>query len=243
MWNDNSKTLGVIGGMGPLATQLFYRMIIERTDANCDQEHLDMIIYSHASVMDRTKAILTGRSEELYRALLDDAGRLEASGVAAIAIPCNTSHLLADRMQGELSVPIIHMIRETVKALASSRQGIQRAAILATDGTISSGLYQQACLEAGIEPVVPSEAAQKLVMKIIYEGIKGGRAVDYNDFIQIERDLSAKGCESYILACTELSCFKEQYDLPEAYIDAMEVLAVRSIEVCGKTVKKQYKRW
>lgn len=237
MWDQKYKILGILGGMGPLATQLFYKKIIERTDASCDQEHLDMIIFNHASMPDRTEAILSGRTEELYKTLLEDAKRLETNGVAAIAIPCNTSHLFVDKLQKELSIPVIHMIRETVKAIGESPKCINSVGILATDGTLNSGLYQKACVEAGIRPVVPSADTQRLVMKIIYDGIKNNGDIDYNDFITIEGELSANGCQAAVMACTELSCFKELYHLPDYYIDSMDVLVKRSIELCGKRVK------
>ena len=123
MWGQEDKVLGVLGGMGPLATQLFYRMLIDMTDASCDQDHLDMIILNHATMPDRTEMIRTGRTEELYQALLKDVKKLEEYGATAIAIPCNTSHLVADRLQAEIKIPIIHMIRETVQAIKQSRQG------------------------------------------------------------------------------------------------------------------------
>ena len=236
MWKN--KTLGIIGGMGPLATQYFYKKIIELTDASCDQEHVDLIILNHASMPDRTQLILSSRTDELYEALLYDAKKLESLSVAAIAIPCNTSHLLVDRLQEQISVPIINMIKETVRDLSKD---IECVGILATDGTIKSGLYQQSCLEVGIKPYVPSPEKQKLVMKIIYDGIKAGNEIDYNDIIKIEGELSANGCQAAIMACTELSCFKDMYNLPNYYIDAMEVLAKRSIEACGKRVKREVK--
>ncbi|MDD2484673.1 MAG: amino acid racemase [Eubacteriales bacterium] len=239
MWNKDHKILGVIGGMGPLATQLFYRQVIEHTEASCDQEHVDMIILNHASMPDRTKAILSGKTEELFAALKEDALALERLGVTAIAIPCNTSHYFADELQKQISVPIINMVRETARALACAEKPIKRVGLLATDGTINSGLYQNAFEEFGIEAVIPSEKSQALVMKIIYDGIKGGNPVDYNDFITIEGELSANGCEAAVMACTELSCFKELYRLPNYYIDAMEVLADRCIEICGKQVKRK----
>jgi aspartate racemase len=237
MWGKQHKLLGVVGGMGPLATQLFYRKLIEKTDASSDQEHIDMIIYNHASMPDRTEAIRSGQTEELFRLLLEDAKKLEESGVTTIAIPCNTSHLFVDRLQEELTVPIIHMVRETVAEVKGKPREIKRVGILATDGTLNSALYQKSCEEAGIIPVIPTESTQKLVMKIIYDGIKGGGPIDYNDFITIEGELSANGCQAAIMACTELSVFKEIYRLPDYYIDALDVLAERSITACGKPVK------
>ena len=238
MWGKESKILGVVGGMGPLATQLFYRMLIDMTDAECDQDHLDMIILNHASMPDRTDAIKSGRIEELYEALLRDVKKLEQNGAAAIAIPCNTSHMVLDRLQAKAGIPIINMIRETVRSIKEDRKEVRKVGILATDGTVASGLYQKACTEAGMQPVLPSKTGQKLVMKIIYDGIKGGNPRDYNDFIKIEGELAAGGCEAAIMGCTELSCMKEIYRLPDYYIDAMEVLAAKCITICGKKLKK-----
>lgn len=238
MWDKDKKILGVMGGMGPAATQLFYRQVVEKTLAARDQDHVDMIILNHASMPDRTEEILSGREEALFRLLLEDARRLESYGVAAIAIPCNTSHFFADRLQAELRIPLINMVREAARAVAAKPKKVAKVGILATDGTVQRGLYQRACEEAGIETVVPTPETQRLVMKIIYDGIKGGGEIDYNDFIAIEGELAAMGCKGAILACTELSVFKERYHLPDYYTDAMEVLAERSIEACGKQVRR-----
>ena len=77
MWNKEHKILGILGGMGPLATQLFYRQIIERTEATCDQEHVDIILFNHASMPDRTTALVSGKGEELFARLMEDAQRLQ----------------------------------------------------------------------------------------------------------------------------------------------------------------------
>ncbi|MDF3000972.1 MAG: amino acid racemase [Bacillota bacterium] len=236
---EEKKVLGVLGGMGPLATQLFYKMIIEKTDARCDQEHLDMLILSHATMPDRTKAIMEGRTEELFQLLRKDVMTLEANGAGVIAIPCNTSHVLADRLQEVISVPIIHMIRETAAYLARLfPQKDRKVGILATDGTINIGLYQKELQKSGLIPVVPSEKSQKLVMKLIYDGIKNGGEIDFADFLTIQEELKNEACDAAILACTELSCFKEQYKLPPYYIDAMDILTERSILSCGGNIKE-----
>jgi aspartate racemase len=239
MGSEAKKVLGVLGGMGPLATQLFYKMIIEKTDARCDQEHLDMMILSHATMPDRTRAIMEGRTEELFQLLLKDALTLEANGAGVIAIPCNTSHVLADRLQEEISVPIINMIRETAAHIAGlfPKKDV-KIGILATDGTINTGLYQKELQKAGLTPVVPGEQSQKLVMKLIYDGIKNGGEIDFADFLTIQEELRKEACDAAILACTELSCFKEQYKLPLYYIDAMDILTVQSILSCGGKIKE-----
>ena len=227
--------LGVLGGMGPQATNTFYQFIIDRTDAHSDQEHVNTLILSDSGMPDRTSAILSGRTEGVYRRLLADARLLEQAGCTVIAVPCNTSHYFLDRVQQEVGVPILHMIRETAKALAD--QGKKRPGILATDGTIRSGLYQREFAALGIEAVVPSVEGQEAIMSLIYDDVKAGRDGDPEKFSIAHRDLVAQGCDCGVLACTELSVFGAQAHLPPFYTDAMAVLADRAIEACHKPLK------
>ena len=160
--------LGVIGGMGPMATQVLYKEIIERTDVKCDQEHIDMIILSHASMPDRTAAIKSGNTHEVFANLLADAKMLENNGVDAIAIPCNTSHFFWKPLQAEIEVPIINMVRCTVERIKKENPSIKKVGLLATDGTVYTGIYNKECEKLGIECVAPEEDIQKIVMDIIY---------------------------------------------------------------------------
>ena len=223
--------LGVLGGMGPQATQVFYQFVLDRTDATRDQDHLPAVILSDTGIPDRTAAILSGNTEALYQRLLDDAKTLEACGCTVLAIPCNTSHYFADRLQGDIGVPIIHMLRETAAVLAA--QGKKRPGILATDGTIQTGLYQKECAAAGMEAVAPDPDTQKLVMSIIYDEIKQGEKGSREKFAHIDRAIRRAGCDCAILACTELSVFSTYHPLPSFYLDAMMVMAERAVERCG----------
>ena len=227
--------LGVLGGMGPQATQVFYQFVLDRTDAARDQDHLPAVILSDTGIPDRTAAILSGDTEGLYQRLLADARTLADCGCTALAIPCNTSHYFADRLQGEIGVPIIHMLRETAKLLAA--QGKKRPGILGTDGTIRTGLYHKEFSAAGIQSVIPTPEAQGLVMSLIYDDVKAGRDGDPQKFAAIHEDLLSQGCDCGVLACTELSVFADRHHLPPFYTDAMAVLAERAVEACHKPLR------
>ncbi len=231
----SEQRLGILGGMGPQATQDFYQRILDRTDAACDQEHLPTLILSDTAMPDRTAAILGGDAEGCYQRLRSDAKMLERGGCTVLAIPCNTSHYFADRLQSELSIPLIHMPRETVAVLA--RAGRKRVGILGTDGTIRTGVYQKECAAREIEAVSPPEPVQKTVMSIIYDEIKRGEKGSREKFAVIDRWLRASGCDGAILACTELSVYRTYHPLPEDYLDAMDVLAERCITACGYKVR------
>ena len=227
----SEQRLGILGGMGPQATQDFYQRILDRTDAAKDQEHLPTLIWSDTSMPDRTAAILGGDAEGCYRRLLSGARLLEGGGCTVLAIPCNTSHYFADRLQEDISIPLVHMPRETVGVLTA--EGKRKVGILGTDGTVQTGVYQKECAAQGLLGVSPPEQIQKLVMSIIYDEIKRGEKGSREKFAVIDRWLREAGCDSAILACTELSVYRTYHGLPDYYLDAMDVLAQRCITACG----------
>ena len=234
----SEKKLGVIGGMGPLATQFFYKMIIDKTDAKSDQEHIDMIIVNHAGMPDRTTAILAGDITEVKGRLLEDAKFLADAGCDYIAVPCNTSHYMLDMIAEEVPVPFVHMIYSTIDVIKEKYPAGSKVGVLATDGTIKTALYQTMLKEAGYEPIVPNAKDQKIVMSVIYDGVKDGGPIDIEGFMKVAGDLKDEGACCVLTACTELSCVKEQYKLSDFYLDPMAVMAEKAITLCGKNVKK-----
>lgn len=232
------KKLGILGGMGPMATQLLYKMIIENTDAVCDQEHIDMIILSHAKIPDRTSAIKSGNTKEVFHALLDDIYMLEKNGCTAVAIPCNTSHYFYPALQAETDIPIINMVRSAIEDVKKARPTAKKIGILATDGTVFSDIYRKECIDMGLEAVYPDEMFQKTIMDIIYNQIKKGKRGNTADFAMVDRHLKTRGCDGAVLACTELSCYRENNGLSPFYTDALESLCKRAITMCGAKLKK-----
>lgn len=225
--------LGVIGGMGPEATAYYYEELTAHTEAKKDQDHIDMVILSHASIPDRTDAILKGKEEEVVEILRQDAKLLESLGVACIGVPCNTSHYFLEEVQKSVSVPIIHMVRKSVEyALRDAKVG-DCIGIMATDGTIQSRLYHKECEALGLKPVALEEENQKKLMRLIYDEIKGGTKIHREKFDAGISELREKGCVKIILACTELSVFKKREGVPSICLDAMDVLVEESIRLTG----------
>ncbi len=232
---NSHQKLGILGGMGPQATLDFYQQVLNHTAADTDQQNIETVILSDTQMPDRTAAILSGDHEEILARLYRDAKQLEDLGCSAIAVPCNTSHYFLPTVQRDISIPIIHMIDETAKYLAE--QGRTRPAILATDGTLKTALYQTACEKFGLTAVVPTGDVQRQVMSIIYDEIKAGRHGVDEEFVPIHQWVEESGCDCAILACTELSTFAIYHPLPPLYVDAMDILARRAVEICGGTLK------
>lgn len=228
------KTLGIIGGVGPLATMFIGEMIVRRTAAKTDQEHVNMIITNNTMIPDRTAFILGESEENPVPFILSDAKKLETVGAEVLAIPCNTAHSFYDEIQQETVLPVINMIEETAKY--AKNKGAQRVGILGTTGTISTGIYQDACIRLGMEAIVPDEETQSLVMSLIYEDIKAGKPANLEKWQTIRRAMDEANCDEIILGCTELSIVRQELQLTDC-LDSLLVLAETAIEKCGYQVK------
>lgn len=231
------KTLGVIGGVGPLSTAYFMEVLINMTDVKTDQEHIDMIVLNDCKIPDRTAYILDNTKENPIIFMKEDAKKLESLGCDLIATPCNTAHYFIDELQSVVDIPIINMIEET--ALELKKQEVSKVGIMATTGTINTNLFQTALQKQGITPIVPNEENQENVMSIIYDQVKAGKPIDLNKFKSVVGELRLDGCERIILGCTELSVLKKEYALNDFYVDSLEVLAEVVIKFCDKPVVGQ----
>lgn len=226
--------MGILGGMGPLATSIFFDRIVRHTAAEADQEHIDLCILNRSSMPDRTREILDGSGQRFVSLAVEDCRRMEAMGVEYIAIPCNTSHYFFDEIQPQLHAKLIHMVRETVLEALRRQPDLKKLGILGTDGTVLTDVYGRECRALGIEAVYPSEALQREVMFIIYEQVKKGIPGDEARFRRVTAELRNRGCGELVLACTELSTFQERCALPDDMIDAMDVLVRRFIQLSGR---------
>lgn len=233
--------LGVIGGLGPMATAYFMELVVRMTKADCDQEHLEMIIYNSPYIPDRTAYILGKSQDSPLPAIVDYARKLKEQQVDCIAIPCITAHYFHKEIQEQADIKVIHTIYETAKILKDA--GISRVGIMATDGTIQSGIFQKEIENQGMEALLPDAETQKMVMSLIYEDVKAGREPDMDKFIRVRNHLHQKGgAQVIILGCTELSVIKRDCEVREGFIDAMEVLAKSSVLACEKEVKAEYEK-
>lgn len=223
------NSLGIIGGLGPMASSYLYEMITKKTKALKDQDHLNIILLSHSSIPDRTAYILKESDESPYPYLLEDCRTLERMGAKMIVIPCNTSHYFYEKLQDEINIPISNMIKNT--AVYIKKLGYKKVAILATTGTIKSNLYQSELEKYNIEYVLPE---QSIIMEIIYDYIKAGKKVPESLWKKAIDSLEVDG---YILGCTELSLLKKELRLDEKYIDPLEVETDVILDFFGKERK------
>lgn len=225
------KTIGILGGMGPEATLHLFKLIIKETPAKNDQEHLKIIIYNNPKVPDRTAFIL-GKGESPLPYLIEGAKFLDSSGCEIIVMPCNTAHYFYDEIVKVVRGKFLHLLNETAKEVMDS--GIEDVGILATTGTLKTGLWQKA-LGKKINIIYPNKREQEeLVMKAIYgeEGIKAGlKRKARRLLIEAGESLIEKGAKAIIAGCTEVSVVMELNPFPFPLFEPLKIVARRAVEL------------
>lgn len=229
------QVIGILGGMGPLATVDLFEKITLHTAAGCDRQHPRVCIDSNTDIPDRTAALLNG-GEDPTAELVKSARRLQSIGAELLIMPCNTAHCFFDAVQRSVDVPMLNMIAVTREALKS--RGIRCAGLLATDGTVQSGIYQRTFDGSGITLLVPEGEEQRAVMGVAYDGVKAGRAdYDASAFRRACEGLLARGAETLILGCTELPPAFALYGLDYPNVDPTLELALAAIRAAGYETK------
>lgn len=226
------KTIGIIGGMGPLATVDLYHRIVIRTKAIKDQDHIRVLIDSNTNIPDRTKAIIADGVDPSIE-LIKSAKTLEAAGADFLIMPCNTAHFFIDKIKEKVNIPFINMVEETVKHTYNKYGSDIVVGIMATDGTIKSKIYEDYYNKMNIKTVVPDKTQEK-IMKFIYEVIKSGKYDEGTDlFYECVEELKQKKANTFLLGCTELSSAQYLYNFKGPFINPMEILTEVSILYSG----------
>jgi aspartate racemase len=230
--------LGVVGGVGPAATVDFLRKVVNNTPASRDQDHLRLLVEQNPQIPDRTEH-LVGDGMDPTLALYATCKKLQAGEADLIAIPCNTAHAFVEEIQSELAIPIMNMLTVTVKHIRETFPEVGKVGLLATSGTVASGVYRRALEDHELQEVTPTAQTQARVMNAIYgpEGVKAGFTSESSvaDVDAAIDDLVAQGAEIIILGCTELPLL-----LPDAerttsggnkvtLVDPTDILAKRCV--------------
>ena len=240
------KTIGVIGGLGPMASVYLTELITMMTEAETDQEHPRILMYSIPDTPDRT-AYLKGEGESPLPNLINAAQTLEHAGAGFLVIPCVTAQHFYPDICESVSIPVVSLSADVAEEVAG--RGIGRVAILATDGTKKSGILEKGFLDHGVEVLWPEPEEQAEVMHLIYDEVKTGEIDTKEGAIRAQKRLNeladrliSRGAERVILGCTELSLIRREAlhmrtATPGKYIDILEILAAIAVVSGGAKLR------
>ena len=225
-----TKTIGVLGGMGPQATVDFFQKILDNTRVERDQDHIHVIIDNNPQIPDRT-AFLLGKGESPLKSLVNSAVKLQLMGADLLVMPCNTAHYFYDEIVKFVDIPFINMIDEVAASIRAKNLGVNRVGLLATKGVYRMGIYSRYLQKYGIEAVIPPEEGIEIVGKTIYTIKKDLSLVDPAGINEIIENMRKEGIDTIILGCTELPLIVDKYPMGPDYIDSTAVLAKRAVEM------------
>ncbi len=199
-----ANALGVLGGMGPLATADFLAKLAAATDASCDQEHIPLVLYGDCTTPDRTASILGWGPSPLPQ-LLAGIEFLNGARCAVIAIPCNSAHCWYDDMARASRAPVLHIVEASARKVRRNNPGTRRVGVLSTEGTHRMGIYRTSLERMGFEVIAPTADDFRELVSPGIADIKGNRIAAAQDKFDLAADrLLARGAEQIILGCTEI---------------------------------------
>jgi len=223
--------LGVLGGMGPLATADFFSKLVELTPAARDEDHIPVVLASLPDIPPRVAAILDG-GESPLPALIDARNRLLAAGATLLAMPCNTAHHWFDAL-ADCSVPMLHIADAALDALRKAVAVPTPIGLVATRGTLRSGFYQRRLVAAGYAPIEPDDGMLARLIEPAVKHVKAGAVREGGaGFQRAALALRDRGAGAAILACTEVPPGLAAVGPPPGFvcIDATAALAQACID-------------
>ncbi|MGE5340295.1 MAG: aspartate/glutamate racemase family protein [Candidatus Omnitrophota bacterium] len=242
------KIIGILGGMGPEATLSLCNLIFSFTRAEKDQDHIPVMVWNNPRVPDRTEAILNQGPSPLPD-IISGAQALEKMGADLIAMPCITAFYFYPDIVRHVSIPFVHILEETVRYVHQQVKhpmgSPQKIGVLATSGTIKSGLFHEAFHRNGIGVVAPNAPNQRLLMDAIYDnkGIKAGFKQNPRKRILaiIDELIQTDNPDAIMVGCTELSLVLDRRWVDRPLIDPLKILAAVSIQRAGYELKRSRK--
>lgn len=224
------KNIGIIGGLGPLATVDFFEKIVRNTPVTRDQDNVPILIYNNPQVPDRTEAILRG-GESPVPAIVKTAQTLEAMGADFLCLPCNTSFYFYEEIQSQIQIPLLHIADLTVAAIKKMLDS--KVCVLGTEGTLKSRIYQDKLDDKNIPYVDIDENLTQMLHHLIYDVVKKNHFdIDITPFKNaLQNMVDEHGVDTFVLACTELPILFERFDLKFNTIDPTTILALEVIRL------------
>jgi len=228
----HKPVLGILGGVGPLATAYFMELLIKKTPARTDQDHMPMIVFNDPQIPDRTAYILDHAKPNPRPEMAKVARWLEEAGADYIAIACNTAHYFYDDINEAVKIPVVNIMEETSERISSLVLAGSTVGLLATEGTVESGVFQGYFERYGLRCMAPDPDGQARISHLIYDCVKANQPYDEQEFLEEAYRLRDAGCEAVVVGCTELSViYQELSRHPKWLFDSLDILADRCVDV------------
>ena len=224
------KTLGMIGGMSPESTVLYYQIINREVNRRLGGNNSANIVMHSVNFAEIAALQAQGNWQQAGVLLADSAQKLAQMGAEGLVLATNTMHKVADVIQAAVAIPLLHVVDATAAAIHA--QGLDKVGLLGTRFTMSDGFYTQRMRELGIATVLPNEAQQAEIHRVIFEELCCNRFTDTAKryYQQVVEDLQAQGAQGVILGCTEIGLLLQAQDCVLPVWDSAVIHALAAVE-------------
>jgi aspartate racemase len=220
--------LGVIGGMGPLATADFFRKLIAATPAAGDEQHVPVLIHSVPQIPSRPAAILRGGPSPLPE-LLRARDRLLTAGATLLAMPCNTAHYWYADLTRDCAAPFVHIADAVCASIAPA---VRTIGLIATEATLAAHIYEERLATRQLQLLTPDADEYRAAVQPAIDAVKANELSNAGRLLEpVVRSLLARGAGCVVLACTETPIALDAINSPlrAQCIDSTDALARASI--------------
>lgn len=224
------KTLGMIGGMSPESTVLYYQIINREVNRRLGGNNSANIVMHSVNFAEIAALQAQGNWQQAGVLLADSAQKLAQMGAEGLVLATNTMHKVADVIQAAVGIPLLHVVDATAAAIHA--QGLDKVGLLGTRFTMSDGFYTQRMRELGIATVLPNEVQQAEIHRVIFEELCCNRFTDTAKryYQQVVEDLQAQGAQGVILGCTEIGLLLQAQDCALPVWDSAVIHALAAVE-------------
>lgn len=224
------KTLGMIGGMSPESTVLYYQIINREVNRRLGGNNSANLVMHSVNFAEIVALQAQGNWQQAGVLLADSAQKLAQMGAEGLVLATNTMHKVADVIQAAVEIPLLHVVDATAAAIHA--QGLDKVGLLGTRFTMSDGFYTQRMREFGIATVLPNEAQQAEIHRVIFEELCCNRFTDTAKryYQQVVEDLQAQGAQGVILGCTEIGLLLQAQDCALPVWDSAVIHALAAVE-------------
>jgi aspartate racemase len=224
------KTIGLIGGITPQSTIMYYQVLNKLASETFGEKHSAKVVMNTVDFGEISKFQSEGRWDLLATIMVDAAKSLQAAGAHCILICANTMHLTIAEVREAVTIPVIHIAEATGTIILESK--LKKVALLGTKYTMEKNFYTDVLKNMGIEAIIPEEEDRTIIHDVIYNELSKGvlNEASKKAYIAIIEKLAKKGAEGVILGCTEIPLLIAQKDVSIPVFDTTTIHATTAFK-------------
>jgi aspartate racemase len=228
----SDRAIGILGGMGPEATMLLQRKLIDAIPASDDSDHIPLLIDMNPQVPSRIAHLIEGKGENPGPTLAGMARRLEAAGAIALAMPCNTAHHYAGDITDAVRIPLLDIVEISCDHAAAALGPGARVGLLASPAVRRTGLFDKALARRGLSALWP-ENEDPLLAAIRDIKVNGPGQPARQALRTASEHLSARGAAFQFIACSEFSLIADSVAPGVQGVDTLDLLTKAIVRFHG----------